>query len=177
MADGATSKGTRGGAKGSAAAAAKKAPRKAAKKSTAKAASADLDLVDATRPPCFVMMPFAGWFQSYYDDVFVPAIEDADLEPRRVDDLYRPSTIVHDIWRYIRQSPVMLADLTGRNPNVFYELGLAHAAGKPVLLVTQSIDDVPFDLRALRIIEYDVRRTHVGSHVAAQHHPGAAREC
>ena len=50
----------------------------------------------------------------------------------------------------------MLADLTGKNPNVFYELGLAHAARKPVLLVTQSMDDVPFDLRALRVIVYDV---------------------
>ena len=50
----------------------------------------------------------------------------------------------------------MLADLTNKNPNVLYELGLAHAVGKPVVMVTQSIDDVPYDLRALRVIEYDV---------------------
>ena len=51
----------------------------------------------------------------------------------------------------------MLADVTGKNPNVFYELGLAHAIGKPVVIVTRSMDDVPFDLRALRVIEYDVQ--------------------
>ncbi len=51
----------------------------------------------------------------------------------------------------------MLADVTGKNPNVFYELGLAHALGKPVVIVTKSMEDVPFDLRALRVIQYDVQ--------------------
>jgi hypothetical protein len=49
----------------------------------------------------------------------------------------------------------LLADLTGKNPNVFYELGLAHALAKPVIMVAESMDDIPFDLRALRIILYD----------------------
>jgi hypothetical protein len=48
-----------------------------------------------------------------------------------------------------------LADLTGKNPNVFYELGLAHALAKPVVLVAETMEDIPFDLRALRIILYD----------------------
>ena len=61
----------------------------------------------------------------------------------------------NDIWDYTQRAKILLADLTGKNANVFYELGLAHAAGKPVILVTGSIDDVPFDLRALRVIEYD----------------------
>ena len=47
------------------------------------------------------------------------------------------------------------ADLSGKNPNVFYELGLAHAIGKPVVMVAATIDDVPFDLRGLRTILYD----------------------
>jgi hypothetical protein len=51
----------------------------------------------------------------------------------------------------------MLADLTDKNPNVYYELGLAHAARKPVLLLTQDIEDVPFDLRGLRVITYAVQ--------------------
>ena len=51
---------------------------------------------------------------------------------------------------------MMLADLTGKNANVLYELGLAHAIDKPVVLLSQSMDDVPFDLRALRVITYDV---------------------
>jgi len=48
---------------------------------------------------------------------------------------------------------VLLADLTGKNPNVFYELGLAHALAKPVILIAETLDDIPFDLRALRVIQ------------------------
>ncbi len=48
----------------------------------------------------------------------------------------------------------LVADLTGRNPNVMYEVGIAHTVGKPVIMVTQDIDDVPFDLRALRCVVY-----------------------
>jgi hypothetical protein len=105
---------------------------------------------------CFVISPFGGWHDEYFTAIFCPAIKAAGLEPARADDLFRSSNIVHDIWHLVVTSRVLLADLTDKNPNVFYELGLAHAARKPVLLLTQSMDDVPFDLRALRIIEYDV---------------------
>ena len=50
---------------------------------------------------------------------------------------------------------LILADLSGKNPNVFYELGLAHALAKPAILVVESMGDVPFDLRALRVLQYD----------------------
>lgn len=49
-----------------------------------------------------------------------------------------------------------MAELTSRNPNVFYELGLAHALNKPVVLVSRTQDDVPFDLQHIRVIYYDV---------------------
>ena len=104
---------------------------------------------------CFTIMPFGGWFDAYYTNIFCPAIQDAGLTPRRADDLYRPSAIVHDIWAYTKTAKLILADLTGKNPNVFYELGLAHAIAKPAILITESMADVPFDLRALRVIEYD----------------------
>jgi hypothetical protein len=104
---------------------------------------------------CFTIMPFGGWLDDYYINIYSHAIRNAGLEPKRADDLFRPSTIVQDIWNYTQQAKVILADLTGKNPNVFYELGLAHALAKPAILITQSMDDVPFDLRALRVIEYD----------------------
>lgn len=110
---------------------------------------------DHREETCFTIMPFGGWFDQYYLDVYKPAIESAGLLPRRADDLYRPGTIVHDIWDYTQKAKVILADLTGKNPNVFYELGLGHALAKPVILITESIEDVPFDLRALRVIDYD----------------------
>jgi hypothetical protein len=110
-----------------------------------------------TKPKsCLVLSPFGTYYDRYYEQIFAPAIRDADLEPHRADDLFRPSAIVQDIWDYVKDSVIMLADLTDKNPNVFYELGLAHALRKPVVLVTQSVDDVPFDLRQLRIVGYDV---------------------
>jgi hypothetical protein len=136
--------------------------KKSAKKPRARRvdASSKASTLEATSTPpaqqtCFTIMPFGGWFDSYYSNIYAPAIEAAGLKAHRADDLYRPSAIVHDIWSYTKKSRVVLADLTGKNANVFYELGLAHALAKPVVLVAQSIDDVPFDLRALRVIQYD----------------------
>jgi hypothetical protein len=110
---------------------------------------------DHDKDLCFSIMPFGGWFDDYYNNIYCPAIEAAGLKPCRADDLYRPSTIVNDIWSFTKKSKIILADLTGKNPNVFYELGLAHALAKPAILVVENMADVPFDLRALRVIEYD----------------------
>ena len=104
---------------------------------------------------CFVIMPFGGWFDDYYETVYQPAIESAGLAPKRADDIYRPGTIVNDIWSYTKSARIILADLSGKNPNVFYELGLAHALEKPVVLVSSNQEDVPFDLRHIRVILYD----------------------
>lgn len=113
---------------------------------------------DDQKRTCFVMSPFGGYNDAYYRDLFAPAIRAAGLEPRRADDIYGPSAIVADIWREIRGCAVGLADLTGRNANVLYELGLAHAITKPVVIIVRSLDDVPFDLRQLRVVIYDVER-------------------
>lgn len=110
---------------------------------------------ESEKPQCFVIMPFGGWFDNYYVDIYIPAIENAGFDAKRADDLYRPGNIVNDIWNYTKESTVVLADLTNKNPNVFYELGLAHAITRPAVLITASMDDVPFDLRSLRVIVYD----------------------
>lgn len=104
---------------------------------------------------CFTIMPYGDWFDVYYNEIYTPAIEEAGLVSKRADDLYRPSSIVHDIWQYTKECQIVLADLTGKNPNVLYELGLAHAIAKPVILIVEKMEDIPYDLRALRIIEYD----------------------
>lgn len=106
---------------------------------------------------CFVMMPFGDWMDKYYKEIYVPAIKEAGFEPVRADELFSTGTVVEQIWNEIEKSTVLLADLTGKNANVFYELGLAHAAQKPVVFTAGSIDDVPFDLRHLRVIVYDTR--------------------
>jgi hypothetical protein len=106
---------------------------------------------------CFIMMPFGPWFDRYYKEIYQPACKDAGLEPIRADSLFSSGSVMEQIWEQIKNSKVLLAELTGKNPNVFYELGLAHAARKPVVFVTADIDDVPFDLRHLRVVVYDIR--------------------
>lgn len=106
---------------------------------------------------CFVMMPFGEWFDRYYQDVYIPAIKEAGFEPVRADELFSTGTVVEQIWEQIQKGTVLLADLSHKNANVFYELGLAHAANKPVVFTTSNIDDIPFDLRHLRVIVYDIR--------------------
>lgn len=104
---------------------------------------------------CFVIAPFKEPFDAYFSRIIKPAIEDVGLYAVRGDSLYRPSSIVDDIWQGIQTAHVLIAELTERNANVFYELGLAHALSKPVILLSQTIDDVPFDLRGIRVILYD----------------------
>lgn len=106
---------------------------------------------------CFVMMPFGEWMDTYYREIYVPAIREAGLEPVRADELFSTGSVIEQIWEQISRAKVLLADLTGKNANVFYELGLAHAANKPVVFTTGQLDDVPFDLRHLRVAVYDIR--------------------
>lgn len=106
---------------------------------------------------CFVMMPFAAPLGSYYESIYKPAIEKAGLQPVRADaDIFGAGKIMDQVWSGIRSAKVLVAELTSRNPNVFYELGLAHALKKPVVLVSSNEDDVPFDLQHIRVIYYDV---------------------
>ena len=75
----------------------------------------------------------------------------------RADELFTTGSIVEQIWDQITKAALLLADLSGKNANVFYELGLAHAARKPVVFTSSNVEDVPFDLRHLRVIIYDIR--------------------
>jgi hypothetical protein len=106
---------------------------------------------------CFVMMPFANPLGQYYDKIYKPAIEKAGLVPVRADaEIFGTGKIIDQICVGIKQAKVLIAELTSRNPNVFYELGLAHALQKPVVLVSSNENDVPFDLHHIRVIYYDV---------------------
>lgn len=106
---------------------------------------------------CFVMMPFASPHGGYYDKVYKPAIEKAGLKPMRADaEIFGAGKIVDQVWSGINAAKVLVAELTTRNPNVFYELGLAHALRKPVVLISSNEEDVPFDLKHIRVIYYDV---------------------
>lgn len=109
-------------------------------------------------PTTFVLMPFKSPFDSYYSDIYKPALTAAGMTVSRADSLYASVPIIGDIRNGISKADLLLADLTGRNPNVLYELGLAHAIGKPVILTSQTLEDLPFDLRHLRTIIYETTK-------------------
>jgi hypothetical protein len=104
---------------------------------------------------CFVLMPFgASWSDRVWRRHIRPSVESAGMKCIRADDLFTPGVIIDDIWRSINRASVVIADLTGRNPNVFYELGLAHAASVPAIIVCQDCESPAFDTAHLRQIRY-----------------------
>ncbi len=105
----------------------------------------------------FMLMPFLDPYNSYYSKIYKPTLEKNGINISRVDNLFSPRPIILDIQKSIVEADIILCEMSGRNPNVFYELGLAHAIGKPVLLLSQKEEDIPFDLRHIRIIIYDTK--------------------
>ena len=106
---------------------------------------------------CFVMQPFdGGTFDKRYKDVYAPAIQDADLEPYRVDRDPSVSIPIDDIESGIRNSEICLADITTDNPNVWFELGFAIAVPREVVLVCSDERNTrfPFDVQHRNILRY-----------------------
>jgi len=110
---------------------------------------------DKQWPDVFVLMPFAGEFQPLYLDHIIPVCERSGMSVGRADDFFHTTAVISDIWSAIHGAKVILADCTTKNPNVFYEIGIAHTLGKDTILLTQTMDDIPFDLRHLRVIVYN----------------------
>jgi hypothetical protein len=73
----------------------------------------------------------------------------------RGDDFFGSDYVIDDIWNAIYHANGIIADCTGRNANVFYELGIAHTLGRRTLLLAQNQNDIPFDLRHRRYHLYD----------------------
>jgi len=103
----------------------------------------------------FVLMPFREDLNEVYDFLISESLEQAGYTARRADDIKSQSNILEDIIQNIAHSDLIVADLTGANPNVYYELGIAHALQRKVILMTQEITELPFDLRSYRVIGYD----------------------
>ncbi|MFH0988553.1 MAG: hypothetical protein V1799_00885 [bacterium] len=103
----------------------------------------------------FVLMPFAKNLLPVYEDHVCVLVKQMGMTVGRADDIFTTESVMEDIWNAIRACRLVIADCTNRNPNVFYEIGIAHTLGKKVVLITQSLEDVPFDLRHIRCIVYE----------------------
>ncbi|PSS64574.1 hypothetical protein C6558_13410 [Ensifer sp. NM-2] len=99
------------------------------------------------------MMPFDAGFASVYRAIEAAAVE-AGMRCNRADNIWEHHTVIQDVVSLIDRSRIVVCDLSGRNPNVFYEAGIAHSLGREVILITRQPEDVPFDLRHIRYIHY-----------------------
>ena len=96
-------------------------------------------------------------------------VKKAGLIPVRADtDIFATGKIIDQIWAGLNRAKVLVAELTGRNPNVLYELGLAHALHKPVVLISSNEADVPFDVRHVRVIYYELTEPFWGEKLIAK---------
>ena len=107
----------------------------------------------------FVLMPFTEDLTNIYQSIIKPTIEAPEftLVCKRADDIKSNRAIIQDIWKSLCEARLVIADLTGFNANVLYELGIAHTLGKETILIYQRGADVkfPFDLAHIRRIEYE----------------------
>ncbi|MBI5880177.1 MAG: hypothetical protein HZB53_21210 [Chloroflexi bacterium] len=101
----------------------------------------------APKPFVFVLMPFDSTFDDIYKFGIKGAAEEIGAYAERVDEQIFTEGILDRIFNQIHKADVIVADMTGRSPNVFYEVGYAHALGKIVLLLTKDSNDIPFDLK------------------------------
>jgi len=102
----------------------------------------------------FVLMPFSDEFKEIYEAGIKTACKNADANCERVDEQIFDEIILNRIYNQISAADIIIAEMTGRNPNVFYEVGYAHALGKRVILLTQMAEDIPFDLKHYQHIVY-----------------------
>jgi nucleoside 2-deoxyribosyltransferase len=99
-------------------------------------------------------MPFGQEWSVDVHRILAGACEAAGVRAVRGDDLFTPTDILEDIWQEINAADFVIADITGRNPNVLYELGIAHTLAKPVLILSKEATDIPIDLATRRVILY-----------------------
>jgi hypothetical protein len=106
-------------------------------------------------PEAFVVMQYGDPYDAIYSEVIQPVGSEMGYFVRRADDVYVPGIVLQDIIRSLTEAAVVIAEITPANANVFYELGYAHALGKPTILLAERGRELPFDVSGYRCIFYD----------------------
>ena len=106
-------------------------------------------------PKAFIVMQYTEEYNELFNEVIKPVCEEHGFEAIRADDLYTQNQVVQDIIYSIRESAVVIADITPDNPNVYYEVGFSHGINKPTILLCDTTRErLPFDLSGFRTIFY-----------------------
>jgi hypothetical protein len=102
-----------------------------------------------------------------FDFIIKPAAEKAGYVPVRADHEARPGTITEHMYDHILGDDLLIAILTGHNPNVFYEVAIAEAGARPLILLIENSEGIPFDISMRRVLQYDLkpRSLQNGTHV------------
>lgn len=112
--------------------------------------------VKPSKAKAFVVMQFTEAYNQLYLEVIKPVCEKFGLEVERADEFYTSTPIIKDIEKSIRNASVIIAEITPDNPNVFYEVGFAHAIEKPTILLSdRTREKLPFDISGFRTLFYE----------------------
>jgi hypothetical protein len=108
---------------------------------------------------CFILMPFDPSFVRLYEEHIKPTLVKMGFRVIIAKDFFTSTPIINDIWRSINEASLIVADITGKNSNVFYELGIAHTVGKKSIILNQGKEPAPFDMSHMRYFTYTDNRT------------------
>lgn len=111
--------------------------------------------VRTSKPKAFVVMEFASPFDDVYQEVIKVACEQFEVDTLRADEMYGPGIIIGDIVKQIASAQIVIADVTPKNPNVFFEVGYALALRKPIVLLARKGTPLPFDVAPFRVLFYE----------------------
>ncbi|OAV73604.1 hypothetical protein Barb6_00098 [Bacteroidales bacterium Barb6] len=113
-------------------------------------------IINTKKSKAFIVMQFTDEYNHLYSEVIKPVVEESGFECERADEAYTTNPILQDIIQSIRESSIIIADITPNNPNVFYEVGYAHAINMPtILLCDRKREELPFDISGFRTLFYD----------------------
>jgi hypothetical protein len=107
------------------------------------------------KPRAFIVMQFSAPYDQVYSDVVRSVCESFGLEAVRADEIYGPGLIIRDVVDQIIRARVVIADITPPNPNVYFEVGYAHALNKQIILLARKGTELPFDVSAFRVLFYE----------------------
>lgn len=118
-------------------------------------------MAKGTKKDCFIIMPISdpdgypeGHFGHVYEDIIKPSCELSNYNPVRADDVKETNLIHLDILKKLIEAPLAVCDLSNRNPNVLFELGIRQAFDKPVVLIQEKGTPKIFDITPLRVLDY-----------------------
>ena len=116
-------------------------------------------MADTNEKICFVIAPIGEpgsgirkRSDQILEHIIRPVVESCGYKAVRADEIAEPGIITNQIIRHVVEAPLVIADLTGQNPNVFYELAIRHAVRKPLIQIINKVEDIPFDVGSMRTI-------------------------